>query len=404
MPSVPANPSKLDAANNLPAWLRAASSRLDGWIESQGFRGWDPYDALNSPVLKFLSFGNQYLRMVYTQTLKRLPVNLRPVLLVPKGTNPKALGLFLSGYVKLHRLRPELRFREILGRILGQLDELKSDGYSGLCWGYNFDWQNRLYLFPKYTPTIVNTSFIANGMLDVYELLGDPSLLERARSACEFILNDLYATRNNGTLCFGYTPMDRSCVHNANMLGARLLARVYAHTGESVLADRAIAAATYTVQRQNRDGSWFYGEADIQKSIDNYHTGFVLESLFDVMTAVGDGLFLEALERGLRFYEDHFFLPDGTPKYYHDKVYPIDVHSFQALVTLSRLRVIRDNSDRLRRIASWMVEHMQAPAGHFYFQKGKYGTNRISYLRWNQAWAFHGLTTYQAYLTEHRGN
>jgi len=41
-----------------------------------------------------------------------------------------------------------------------------------------------------------------------------------------------------------------------------------------------------------------------------------------------------------------------------------------------------------------MIENMQGPDGAFYFQKNKYFTNKIPYMRWSQAWAFHALTEY----------
>ncbi len=37
---------------------------------------------------------------------------------------------------------------------------------------------------------------------------------------------------------------------------------------------------------------------------------------------------------------------------------------------------------------------MQSPEGYFYYQKRKYLTNKISYMRWSQAWIFYGLTYY----------
>jgi hypothetical protein len=62
---------------------------------------------------------------------------------------------------------------------------LKSENYSGACWGYNFDWQARAFFQPRYTPTVVATTFIANALLDAYEITNNPSLLKVARSACD---------------------------------------------------------------------------------------------------------------------------------------------------------------------------------------------------------------------------
>jgi len=66
---------------------------LTEYIRKQQYSGYDPYDALNSPVLRGLSFGNKYLRIAFTQGLKRLPFNLRPLFLVPKDYNVKEYAL-----------------------------------------------------------------------------------------------------------------------------------------------------------------------------------------------------------------------------------------------------------------------------------------------------------------------
>ena len=43
---------------------------------------------------------------VLTQALKRSPINVRPLALIPKTQNPKALALFLSAFLRIAKLRP----------------------------------------------------------------------------------------------------------------------------------------------------------------------------------------------------------------------------------------------------------------------------------------------------------
>lgn len=105
--------------------------RLQAYIEAAGFKGYDPYDALNSPILAGLSLGNKFLRIAFIQLLKRLPVNLRLLLLVKKDYNPKGLGLFLWGYVKLYAVDKNPRHLEQIDAILDLLEGAKALG-SGL--------------------------------------------------------------------------------------------------------------------------------------------------------------------------------------------------------------------------------------------------------------------------------
>jgi hypothetical protein len=98
-------------------------------------------------------------------------------------------------------------------------------------------------------------------------------------------------------------------------------------------------------------------------------------------------------DRGVDFYASRFFLEDGTPKYYHDKTYPIDIHApAQAVVFFSRMGPAY--AELTLRVMEWMIANMQDPKGYFYFQKHPRYTNRIPYMRWGQAWAFHALTEY----------
>ncbi|MFI5401816.1 MAG: hypothetical protein ACHQ1G_02690 [Planctomycetota bacterium] len=55
---------------------------LEAYLARTGMTGYDPYDALNSPILRALSLGRKWPRIAFTQALKALPVNLRPLLLI----------------------------------------------------------------------------------------------------------------------------------------------------------------------------------------------------------------------------------------------------------------------------------------------------------------------------------
>ena len=209
----------------------------------------------------------------------------------------------------------------------------------------------------------------------------------------DFILNDLNRKEEDGTTCFSYTPLDQLAVHNANLLGASLLIRLYKYAGDENLKNTALQSLTYSMKHQREDGSWYYAETEMQKWIDSFHTGFNLQSILYFLEEGFTGEYRKAFDKGVEFYSDHFFLDDGTPKYYHDRIYPIDIHSAsQALVFFSRMGDhYRPLSDK---IVEWMITHLQDKGGHFYFQKHRYYTNKIPYIRWAQAWAFHSLTEY----------
>lgn len=387
-------------APSLPA-VQGALDGLEAYLARKGLAGYDPYDALNSPILRALSFGRKWPRIAFTQALKMLPVNLRPLLLIRKTLNPKGLGLLLAGTVRRGRTTGGERYVEAARTLAELLLTLRAPGYRGACWGYPFPWQSRAFFLPRSTPTVVNTAFVAHALLDVSRYLGEERYLSVARSACTFVLRDLARTEEEGAHCFSYTPIDRLAVHNANLLGAGLLARVGAATGEAELLDTARRAARWTLRRQHPGGAWWYAEPEYQHWIDSFHTGFVLEALGLVIAHAGLEEAREPLARGYRFFLDRFFEVDGAPRYYHDRKGPTDIHCpAQALVTMCELSDVEPAPRLLLPASRWLLARMRAPEGYFYYRRGRLGPNRIPYIRWGQAWAYHGLARLEEFLAK----
>lgn len=388
--------------------ISKAIERLNLWVEAENFRGWDPHDALNSPALRWIGKRQRLAGVVLVQILRRSPFNLRPLLGLPKGYNPKAMGLFLANYAQRFASTGTEGDLEKVRYFARWLLVHAATGYNGACWGYNFDWPNRAFLAPAGVPTVVNTAFIALAFLaadSILDLL--PSTfssasapqgndlfqkgfgISAARSACEFILHDLHVLRPKaGEICFSYTPTDHRFVHNANMLAAWLLAAVYSCTGEQHLHLAAEAAARFTVTKQRDDGSWSYGIADRDGWVDNFHTGYILVALARVARYLNTGEFELALERGYQFWKTRMFSSSVIPKYYPNRTYPIDIHCVaQAILTFLEFS---DSDPEALILASnvcrWAIENLQDQKGFFHYQVLRWYRIKIPYMRWSQAW------------------
>ncbi len=368
--------------------------QLRAYIESVDFSGYDPFDALNSPLIRRLAAKSKWVRIGATQFLRRCPVNLRPMLGIPRGHNPKALGLFLWGYARLFSLEKDPAHLRQIDYLIDLLATSKSPGCSGNGWGYNFDWQNRTMWTPKYTPTVVNSAFIGHALLDTYLLAGVDRALDMAVGIKDFVCQDLPRCEENGGVCFSYTPLDRdNYIHNANLLGASLLIRLSRLCADPVLETLALACLRYTLHYQREDGAWYYGQRRRMRYVDSFHTGFDLQALQYFIREGYGALCREHYQLGLQYYVQSLFLPDGTAKYYDNKVFPIDIHSVsQAIVVLSD--PLSGRPRLLQRVLRWMLAHLWDPKGYFYYRKGRFFTNKICYIRWSQAWAFHALTSY----------
>ena len=379
-----------------PAGLRESIRSLLRYCREHDWEGYDPYDALNSRVFAATYLSRSRLcRLALTQILKRLPVNVRSLLLVPTAQNPKAMGLFLAALLKLEGLGLSGKTGDVDGMI-ERLVHLRSLGTPFWCWGYSFPWQTRTDLVPRHAPNLVCTTFIANALLDAYEQRHEPRCRDMAESAAAYLAQELYWTAGDGAAGFSYpVPGMKSRIHNANFLGAALLCRVASRTGDRELLDVALKVTRYAVSRQESDGSWYYGEGANQRWVDNFHTGYNLCALRDIGKYAGTDEFEPSLRCGYAFYRDSFFREDGAPKYYHDRDYPIDVHAVaQSIITLVELRDLDERSDeRVRLVLAWALEHLRDEAGYFYYQARPLYRNRISYMRWSQAWMLFALST-----------
>ncbi|MFF4208652.1 hypothetical protein ACFYZE_04595 [Streptomyces sp. NPDC001796] len=279
------------------------ADRLFRWADARDWAGPDPYDGLTGPLGRLAV--HRVLRQGLLQTVKRSPVDLRTALGIRPLRTATATGTAAGACARLSA-SPVWRQRALrLGRRTAA--EQMSGRYAGL-WRYEFDVQTRWAYFPASVPNLVATTFCADGCLDTGTLED-----EAVRSLARALLEHLH----NGTF-FTYTPTSDVLVHNANLMGAALAARLARTAPLSAgladrLADAARRAVRVSVDGQRPDGSWPYGEGSRLGWVDGFHTGYVLLRLDQAATLLGVDV-RAALERGVDHYLRHLF--DGpVPRY-----------------------------------------------------------------------------------------
>ena len=137
--------------------LKSVVLKLLAYCEAEEWKGYDPYDALNSEIFKRLPFLNSRIpRILLTQFFKRSPLNLRPIFRIPKTQNPKALALFLMAFVRLSRIGL-LDREDLIKTMADKLVGLRSANTPYWCWGYSFPWQTRTICVPRGAPNLVCT-------------------------------------------------------------------------------------------------------------------------------------------------------------------------------------------------------------------------------------------------------
>ncbi|MCK6561213.1 hypothetical protein HUU39_10545 [candidate division KSB1 bacterium] len=367
--------------------------RHERWLRARDYCGYDPHDGLNSPLLAALTGRSRVLGMAALQVVKRAPVNLRPLLGIRPEHNAKGMGLFLSAYSRLSLATGKPQYRERATWFAHWLEKNAIAGYAGAAWGYEFPWANRHFYAPRFTPNVVTTAFVGQALLEFHALTGERRWLQLAQSACEFIAGSLNRIAAGSSFAFSYTPLDRFCIHNANMLAAALLARVGALTEDAAYADLAERSMRYSLARQQADGSWLYGEEWYNRWIDSFHTGYSLLALQQFLRARPDNPGRAALQRGCAFYRRQFFTGDGRVRYYPNKDYPLDSHAFaHALIALQELGdEIPDAAELVEKVVPHALALFWSPEGYFYYRRNRFLVDKRPFMRWVQAWMFLAL-------------
>lgn len=364
--------------------------RLQGWVEAHNYLAYEPFDGLSSPFRVF-TFGSLTLDRILMQLIRQSPINLRPLFGVKPLDSTKGRGYMAWGYLTMFAHTGRSEFRDKAISCLDWLMAHKSPKFIEYSWANHFDFASRGGKYQKHDSIIVWTSLIGQAFLDGYEILHHDKYLTVADSACRWILSLPRETTENGT-CLSYHALTQESIHNANMLGAAMLARTAKLTDNKEYLRVAKEAMEYSCFRQRPDGSWWYAEDPRYHWIDNFHTGYNLDTLKCYIEHSGDDSYLPHLQMGFRFYVDHFFEPSGRPKYYHNRVYPVDSQcAAQAIETLANFADTQPKAlDLALKVTHWTITNMQDPQGYFYYRQYPMVKAKTPMFHWAQA------TTYRA--------
>ncbi|MGH2747328.1 MAG: hypothetical protein ACRDKB_05335, partial [Actinomycetota bacterium] len=333
------------------------------------YEGYSKHDALNARWLERLVGQSKLRRLVAIQLVMRCPVHVRPLLRVRKARNPKGLSLFARSLLARHRLTGSESDGQEARDLLDWLMANRSGGFVGSAWGYPYPWQDAGFFAPRNFPNRVVTSFVGQALLDGYETLGDDRYLATASDAVRFLLvapKTLY--EDDEHLCLSYVP-DESVtwiVMDVSALVGALVARLGALRDDPELLHQGGRLVRYVVSKQTDEGAWYYAEPPSASRIthDNYHTGFILDSILGYGQASASEEFDEAYRRGIEFYERRLFQPDGAARFMSDQRYPFDILGCAEVIISFSLRQKHHGvgADMARRVLDWTLAHMFDPA------------------------------------------
>jgi len=353
-------------------------------LNRHGFCGWDPYDALNASRLPPALFSSPLGRRLTVQAVKRCPRPMQPLIGVAPEVDACTLGHALLGCARLFcagRLPNAAGHATRLARLLN--DMAVSDAGT-MAWGYHFPVHTRFFSYGPETPNTVVTAFVAKGFAAATRM-GLVDGAETLAGAARFVLSRLPRVSNDTGQSFGYIPGDSTVVHHANMLAALLLCEAADLCCEAAWIQDAVSSARFTVARQAADGSWPYSGEPYGCWVDGFHTGFLLEGLARVVTATSDPQLQASLRRGLRFYVSQLFGPNGEPKFYPHRAYPLDALSAAQGIETLWLAIGGGAERAIPGQLDWIHACLVRPDGRVAYQVHRGWTDWREFPRWASA-------------------
>ncbi|MGC2108078.1 MAG: hypothetical protein WA655_01085 [Candidatus Korobacteraceae bacterium] len=380
--------------------MRTVYQRLAG----RDYSGYEPYDILNSPYLSAGVFRRPPLSFALIQFGRRLGgIRLRQLLRVPPSKNPKALGLVVAALCDMTRSGDD--YWQQAKYLKSELRRLRSPREREYCWGYDWDYMSlRGTRLPAFGPNCIASYFCGEALLDMAEVFGDREAAEMAEAVGRFIVTRLNRSIDTHEhLCISYTPDDKTQILNNSALAGAYLARLASRKSNANYLGLARRVMNYVRDQQLTNGGWYYGTRRRQHWVDGFHTSYVLCALHEYRDHTGDRSFNDCIQCGHAYYKKRFFALEGAPKYFHNRLYPIDIHSCSQAI-LHYCTFVEDDSsiEKAVQMFHWTQNNMMSPDGGYFFQRHRLWTNRAEYTRWGQAWMLRALARLRLVLRGER--
>lgn len=374
-------------------------------IKKEEYKGWDPYDALNSAFLRKASLGIKILQRIIIQLFKFLPINFRPLLRIDKELNATALCFCLDAYQNIYEVSKDEKSRQEITYLYNKIIEIALiDSEEELGWGRNFKYITNTESHEITKPLTYLNAKIGHSIYLIKEHLGeDKARVDLKRICTSIIKNGRVFEYEKGTF-IGYSSDENPrFIFNTVIYSARVFVEYLdiADVNETTILGYDLKKLTKNLiqtilDHQKDDGSWNYGfdfEFNELTNID-FHQGYVTDALKDIMQVEGaDERYQSAYDKGIDFMAKYQISDEGIFKWRFPKKYPVDIHNqAQAIISLCKEKKY---DVKLQNAITFTLKHFwNNKKNYFFYQKTPFLINKIAYMRWSQAVMFYAFSTF----------
>lgn len=185
-----------------------------------------------------------------------------------------------------------------------------SKGYSGYCWGLDFNWVYSAFdTYDKNIPFSTHTPYPLEAMIKYYAKTNDNDMIEPIKSVFLFLENDIKIMKEtDDLLILSYSVKKDRIVTNANaylMYMYALLIEFIPH--EKVYIENKISKLfNFLKSVQDNGGSWKYSPYSEKSFIDCFHSAFVLKNIIKTNRIIELDNSNKVILEGYSFIMDNF--------------------------------------------------------------------------------------------------
>ena len=149
--------------------LSAIIDKLILHLKLENYKGYDPYDALNSYV-PYRLLGHK-IQVLAIQIQLRNPINLRPILGIKKDYSVKSLGLILQALSQYYQINKREDVLSEMNKLFDLLLEkrIKNQNFSGSYWAVHYPIAWKTWERPKFDPSAVLACVVFEGVFEYYK-------------------------------------------------------------------------------------------------------------------------------------------------------------------------------------------------------------------------------------------
>lgn len=387
---------------------------LDRWLKQKSYKYYSINTIPKVPFITSLANNNRIVGVIWRQLFRLSPINFRPIL--NKGSsekNPKAMILLALSYLELWYFSKNENIKKQFIFYINKVINI------GLHNNYFVIPQLKKLYLKSYQADENDISPLLTALagflfIKAYKYLGDDRYLKLADNIGKYFIEKHPRIENEEEVYFYYAPNLSDKIYNASAVISSFLIELSKVTENSLYKEFGKKGIDYIIRVQNPDGSWFYGENKYSQYIDNFHTAFILLSLYKCKQYINYKNILKSFNSGLEFYIESLFKNQSKnkirPIHFYYKYLPHNSNIIQkvdirdcALSIMLFSFLSKENKKYLeysKAIYNWTIKNMKSKET-FYTEITWFWKNKIPYIEL-QAWMLISLTTYYILLNNNK--